>query len=113
MQPAAARAARRRNLALVRAFGPVIESLEPRRLLAAAALVDGVVTWTGGPEANKLVAEMKAKTLLVRTDGVVVETLAEPGQVVAPQRASALAGAVHSATVRAAAWLALALPAPV
>jgi hypothetical protein len=37
----------------------------------------------------------------------------EPGQVVAPQRASALAGAVHSATVRAAAWLALALPAPV
>ena len=37
----------------------------------------------------------------------------EPGQVVAPERASALAGAVHSATVRAVAWLALARPAPV
>jgi hypothetical protein len=36
----------------------------------------------------------------------------EPGQVVAPQRASA-AGAVHSAMVRAVAWLALVLPAPV
>jgi Ca2+-binding RTX toxin-like protein len=70
---AAAAVSRRRNQSLVRAFGPVIESLEPRRLLAAAALVDGVITWTGGPEANKLVAVMKAKTVAVRTDGVTVE----------------------------------------
>jgi hypothetical protein len=37
----------------------------------------------------------------------------EPGRVVAPERVSAPAGPVHSATVHAVAWLALALPASV